>query len=242
MTPAELWRAAPPVTADPEVSSWLEARGLDPAKVAALGLARALPRKLEASPPWARTWAGRRARVLVPLRSPSGELGSLSALVLRPTPEAVRRARLERQARAASLVGAGMRPSMARLVAGDDGPNGPDVLAPKGLERAGSVAANALGTRWLAGARSRGARCVVVRGELAWIARSCAEGRGVAVFGLVPGASWARTVAKCLPDGSTLALQLGDDATGDRLAAAFVGTLATRLRAGAVALATTEAA
>lgn len=211
MTPAELWRAACPVTDDPEVSSWLEAWGMEPARIAALGLARVLPRKLEA-PPWARTWASRKARVLVTLRAPSGDLWSLSALVLRPTPG---------QARAPHA--------------------GPAVLAPKGLERAGSVAANGLGARWLAGCTS-GNRCVVVRGELAWLQRASAEGRGVAVFGLVHGASWARTVAKSLPDGSTLALELGDDATGDRLRAAFVGTLAPRIRAGAVVLATKAAA
>lgn len=229
MTPAELWRSARPVTDDPEVCSWLEARGMVPARVAALGLARVLPRPLVA-PSWARAWARRKARVLVPLRTPSGELGSLSALVLRPTPDATQRER-ERLER---LLG-----SWARRLGRDQGP---DALAPKGLERAGSVAANSLGARWLAGRATGGAPCAVVRGELAWLHRASAEGRGVAVFGVVHGATWARTIAKCIPDGATVALELGDDAAGDRLVAAFVGTLAPRLRSGAVALATKAAA
>jgi hypothetical protein len=54
----DLWRRCVPVTADPEVAAWLAERTdpgpIDPAKVAALDLARALPADLVDLPGWAR--------------------------------------------------------------------------------------------------------------------------------------------------------------------------------------------
>lgn len=51
-----LWAACGPVTASGSVSAWLESRGVDPHVVAALDVARALPRR--GLPEWARAWAG----------------------------------------------------------------------------------------------------------------------------------------------------------------------------------------
>ena len=204
MTPAELWQASVPVTRDRAVCSWLEGRGIPPAKVARLDLARALPLELEA-PAWARRgwlrWAPNGYRVLVPLFDHRGELRSLSAILAR-----------------------------------EPKPTEPLVVAPKGLERMGLSAANGRGLRWLTGSDATGAPCAVVRGELAYLERAAAEGKGGAVFGLVHGASWARAIAKTIPDGSALTLETGNDAEGIRARAAFTGTLAYRLEAGAVIL------
>ncbi len=50
----KLWRRCVSVMADPQVSAWLAARGIDPAVVAALDLARALPADLADLPGFAR--------------------------------------------------------------------------------------------------------------------------------------------------------------------------------------------
>ena len=78
---AEVWAACRPVLDDPEVSTWLRSRGLDPAKVEDRDLARALPEDLDA-PPWARCngrpWTAG-WRCVLPAYSSTGRLESLRA-------------------------------------------------------------------------------------------------------------------------------------------------------------------
>ncbi len=79
---AEVWERAHPVTDDPEVRAWLDARKLDPARVAALELAKALPRT-GTLPAWATyrgaSWRTSSHRVLVPLYDAAGRCVSLHA-------------------------------------------------------------------------------------------------------------------------------------------------------------------
>lgn len=86
--PAEveaLWAACVPVTADAEVAGWLESRGLPPAAVEALDLARALPTDVElprwasvGRAPWHRGW-----RCLLPCYASDGALVGLKARLVR---------------------------------------------------------------------------------------------------------------------------------------------------------------
>ena len=78
---AELWNACGDVYDDGEVSAWLAYRGLDPAKVSDLNLARALP-PTGSLPAWARC-AGRPWsagwRCIFPIYDATGTLASLRA-------------------------------------------------------------------------------------------------------------------------------------------------------------------
>ena len=81
---AVLWNVCGPVDADPEVSGWLRSRGIDPALVAALDLARALPsggaENVVAVPAWARCGSepwGLGRRLIFPCFNAAGDLVTL---------------------------------------------------------------------------------------------------------------------------------------------------------------------
>ena len=82
-----LWDRCPQVTADEEVCDWLDAHSIDPEGVAALDLARVLPRD-QPLPEWARygvvPWNEGGYRVLVPLFDLAGNMSGLYARSLRP--------------------------------------------------------------------------------------------------------------------------------------------------------------
>ncbi len=79
---AALWDAAVPVVDDERVARWLLARGFEPATVAGLDLARALPAGLPC-PAWARfqgrSWAAGGRSLVFPCYGPRGELVGLRA-------------------------------------------------------------------------------------------------------------------------------------------------------------------
>lgn len=88
-----LWRACGPVTRDAEVAGYLRARGIDPAAVARLDLARALP--VDVTPAWARhrlddgpaqPWAETGHRLIVPMRDLEGGGRNVNARCVRSSP------------------------------------------------------------------------------------------------------------------------------------------------------------
>lgn len=87
-----LWRACGPVSRDAEVAAYLRSRGIDPAAVERLDLARALP--LGERPTWARhrlddgpaqPWAASGHRLIVPMRDLDGGGRNVNAREVRPT-------------------------------------------------------------------------------------------------------------------------------------------------------------
>lgn len=90
---ADVWRMGAPVSIDPKVAAWLAGRGLDPKRLAALDLARALPRTVRL-PAWARSrgqpWTDSGHRLIVPAFEPDDttagalRLASLHARCVRP--------------------------------------------------------------------------------------------------------------------------------------------------------------
>lgn len=77
-----LWEAASPVDGEARSRGWLESRGLDPVRVAALDLARALPPGLTC-PSWARfggrSWVDGGRTLVLPCHDSQGELVGLRA-------------------------------------------------------------------------------------------------------------------------------------------------------------------
>lgn len=131
----EVWRLARTVDADPEVTAWLHARGLDPAVVAGLDLARAL---VEDGPPelrWRGTWGTWRSsghRLVLPAVDSMGVLatvrgryvgpGEVAAKEVSPRGSASARAMLATASAVAWLKGQ-TRPECVWVVEG-----GPDFL------------------------------------------------------------------------------------------------------------------
>jgi hypothetical protein len=200
----ELWQRCVPVTADPEVAAWLTGRAdgaIDPAAVAALDLARALPAELDNLPRWARcagrSWAEGGYRLLVKAWEADPEhpgrlrWASLHARAVRPgcEPKGVWPA----GAGAAGLVLA----------------TGADPLA-HGLplvELAEGV------PDWLRLVLDRGARC--------------AKGDRPAVWGVTSGSA-IPAVAGVVPEGWTVAIRTHDDQSGDKYAARWQELLTPR--------------
>ena len=208
---AEVWAACRPVLDDPEVSTWLRSRGLDPAKVEDRDLARALPEDLDVpgwanfrGHPWTAGW-----RCVLPAYSSTGRLESLRARWCRegtpPTGNA-------RDKESAAGAGAG--------------------------SATGLVLADALGRELLrTGARPswwpevEPLRVVVAEGApdfLTWAVRwSEAALYAPAVLGLWAG-SWTPEVAARVPDGARVTVWTDDNAAGDRYAETVRSTLAGR--------------
>lgn len=208
---AELWASCVPVTADREVSAYLDGRGILAAEVARLDLARALPASATC-PTWAgagegnawRSWAARGARLVVTLFDARGALRSLLARF----PWKVE--------------------------------HGPKSLGAKGYQRGGLVMANARARAWLDGSDATPAPCFVLEGETDYLLSSVGPAPGQtwaslgahpAVLGIFSG-SWSRPIADRIPDGSHVAICTDDDAQGDAYALEIGKTLAARVVAG----------
>jgi len=191
---AGLWGRCRPVTADPEVRAWLERRGLDPAKVEDLDLARALPEDLAGLPGWARAqgrpWTAG-WRCVLPAYAQGGRMESLRARWVRP----------------------GNPPHGLKEVAAAAGAG----------SASGVVLADGLGRELLRSGRDgdERLRAVVVEGGpdfLTWSTRwSETDLAAPAVFGVWPGA-WTWDVGRRLPRGARVALRTHEDKAGKRYA------------------------
>ena len=201
-----LWRRCAPVTADPEVAAWLSGRSdgpIDPAAVAALDLARALPADLVNLPRWAfkdgAPWTASGLRLLVRAweAAPDGaglRRASVQARNVRP-------GCLKKDKAAWPAMGFG---SGGGLVFADN----PDLLAPglPLLELAEGV------PDWLRLVIDRAAR---------------PEGLRSAVLGVVSGSATPE-VAALVPVGWTVAIRTHADGQGDKYAAEWGGLLTPR--------------
>lgn len=209
-----LWAACRPVTADDEVATWLrDRRGLDPAAIEDLDLARALP-KMKGLPPWAEcgrySWAGSGHRLVSPLFGATGELESL-------------------RARAIVEVGKGGRKALT--------PKSPKAARyeVRGLVFACPLAQLMLGGRELgdgtpAAELVREVGLVVAEGDpdfWTWAMRSAALERGPAVVGVESGA-WTPEVAARVPDGTRVVIWTHHDEDGEKYAQRVAGSLAGR--------------
>jgi hypothetical protein len=208
---AAVWASCVPVTDDPEVSGYLNGRGILAAEVARRDLARALPASAKC-PAWAgtgdddrwRSWAAQGARLVVPLFDARGELRSVLA-------------RFPRKVEV-----------------------GPKSLGAKGYQRGGLVMANAQARAWLNGIDATPSRCSVLEGETCYLLSAAgpaprqtwaSRGGSPAFFGVFSG-SWTRELADRIPDGSHVAIATDDDDQGDAYAREIGGTLAARVGAG----------
>jgi len=193
---ATLWNRCRPVTEDHQVRAWLKRRGLDPAKVEDLGLARALPEDLDGLPPWARArgrpWTAG-WRCVLPAYTPGGRMESLRA----------------------RWVGLEDPPHGLKAVAAAAGAG----------SASGVVLADALGLELLRTGKTpagdRRLRVVVVEGGpdfLTWATRwSEADLAAPAVFGVWPGA-WTWDIGGRVPQGARVALRTHADKAGQRYA------------------------
>ena len=201
---ATVWGAAAPVTEDTEVSGWLRGRGLDPAAVDDLGLARAL--RSSRLPRWAHgpggPWTESGHRLLLPLFDAHGRMASLRA-----------RAVVSVEGRLKGLAPSGCQ--VAGLVLAC--PLGRRLLA--GDARAAELV--------------RDVGLVVAEGEpdtLTWATRWGVDAgleRAPAVVGLTAG-SWTDELAARVPDGTRVGLRVHHDDAGDKYAALVVATLKGR--------------
>lgn len=197
-----LWGASSGVTTDPEVAAWLRSRGLDPAAVEDLDLARAIPRG--PLPGWARsasgTWAESGHRLLVPLVDHAGVTRSLRA---RAVGEARIKALAPRGAEVRGLVFAD--PLARRVLAGDAGAR--ELLLLVGLVVVEGE------PDWLSWTSAYGTDQGLERAP--------------AVIGIESG-SWTAELAARIPDGTQVRIRTHIDETGDRYGQAVVLTLGAR--------------
>lgn len=209
---AALWSACVPVTSDGEVSAWLQnVRGLDPAIVEDLGLARALP-DAAALPRWARvgsdSWIDSGHRLLMPAFDEHGRMVSV---------------------RARRVVDRADKKPKALPPAGYE--IGGCVLA-CGLARL-MLSGEALGDGRPAAELVREVGLVVVEGEpdfLVWATRwsdGAALERAPAVLGLFAG-SWTPELATRVPEGVRVAVKTHADPAGDKYASTVAATLGGR--------------
>lgn len=199
----DLWSRALPVEQDADAWEALRARGLDPAAVAACGVARALPAGATV-PRWARyrggadvaqSWPDLGYRLLLPMLDHEGKVRSVRAWRIEETRDAelpveatyddVRAAQAERDAL-------------------------PKRLPPAGYRATGLVLANRLAVQML-----RGTACplevVIPEGEpdfLTWCVNS-----GAAVLGVI-GGSWSPDFAARIPTGTRVAIRTHQDDAG----------------------------
>lgn len=200
----ELWARSNRVTAAAEASAWLRSRGLEPALVEDLDLARALPAR-GLLPAWAgargQDWRASGHVVLLPLVDRHGGMVSIRARAIAA------------EARPKALAPAGAEVRGLVLV---------DELARRLL--AGEAAAAEL---------VRDVGLVVVEGEpdfLSWSTLFGTDGeleRAPAVVGLVAG-SWDPQLVARIPAGIRVWVRTHVDATGDRYAEKVVASLADR--------------
>ena len=207
-----LWDAACDVRRIESASAWLRGRGLDPATVAEMDLARALPDGAPC-PPWAHfgrfSWVGAGYRVLVPLYDARGALVTLRARLVTPPVE-------------------GVKPPPKALP-----PAGRDVR----FEVRGAVMASGAARAVLVtGGRPKGwpaglpVRLVVTEGEpdfLTWSTSAACVGGEWGAFGLFSG-SWTPDLAARIPDGSRIVVRTHNDTAGHKYAETVKNTLQAR--------------
>jgi hypothetical protein len=214
-----LWAWCERVTDDAEVSAYLAGRGLDPAAVARLDLARALPRWAPL-PKWAKhgrsTWADG-WRLMVPMFDALGRFVTV-------------------------------RPRWART-SPPPGDKPLKCPTPAGTSPRGAVMADELGRLLLEHRVRSPVRLVVAEGEPDFLAAAVRWGapswttdgwdedlegprpatatEPPAVWGVVSG-SWTDALADRVPDGSDVLVWTDPDRAGDKYAAAVAGLLAYR--------------
>lgn len=201
---AALWAAALPVDTVPTARDYVAGRGLDPRRLTALDLSRALP-AAPRLPAWApvsgpdpAAWAARYA-LLTPMVD---ALGSIRSLRFRAVGPASKKALNPRGHGYAGLV---MADPLARaLLAGAQADGG---------------------MRW-------DGRVVVVEGEPDFWTWACHPARfgGAqtwAVFGIAAG-SWTEAIAARIPDRATVVLRVHQDAAGDAYATRIHATFRGR--------------
>jgi hypothetical protein len=210
----DVWSSACPVTDSPEVSAWLQRRGLNPGDVEGALLVRALPAGLRL-PGWARcnrrSWWGAGYRCIVPMIDETGSLRSLRARqVLPDQPDDAPKAAPPAGYNVAGLV---MADALARQI----------------------LATGRAPSSW---PPSAPLRIIFTEGEpdfFTWaVASSGADVTAPAVFGVVNGC-WTSGLAARIPDGARVILATHHDGQGERYAREIyesIGARCTILRAG----------
>lgn len=199
-----LWACSVPVTAQPPVVAYLERRKLNPATVAELNLARALPNHMPL-PRWAsfagHSWSELGYLLVVPVFDPNGQLCSIRAtrVTEATTPKRVAPAGF-------SVSGLVMADTAGRtlLQTGKRPPEWP---------------------------KSEPLRLLVTEGEtdfLTWASQfSNANDSAPAVLGVFSG-SWTPEFAQRVPDGTRVIIRTDHDPAGDRYAEQVRSSLAPR--------------
>ena len=210
---AAVWRACGRIADDDEVSSYLDARGIDASEVSRLDLARVLPRDYRDRDGWtthrprgddgpAATWAASGYRLITPLWTAAGELGNVTARpLLRPLPDGQRKS-----ATRGTRTGLVMACTRAWIALAQDGP-----------------------------ASSRGAPiALVMEGEPDYFEAAAwrwPDGARPMVFGTFSG-GWSQGIADRIPDGSRVVVCTHDDDGGDGYAAQIAASILARVEAG----------
>jgi 5S rRNA maturation endonuclease (ribonuclease M5) len=225
---AALWAACGPVTRDPEVAAWLQKRGLEPERVDAAGLARALPVDVAEFGATVAAWL-RSPHYLDldagPVELEAAAVAQHAASVARwaafqgDRPAPVAWAALGYRCVVPMFDAAGELVSVrARNVAEGE----PKALPPKGWTAKGMVMANPLGRMMLAlGAWPWWAagKVVIAEGEPDWLTLSLLpEAAAAAVLGLGGAGGWTGELAARVPSGSTVRIWTDLDDAGDRYA------------------------
>lgn len=208
---ADLWERSRGVTEDGDVSRWLESRGLLPADVEDLALARALPRTGEL-PSWARfgrrSWREAGYLLVVPAFEPDGSFASLRARLVVSAEGPKELAPSGTEARGLVLGDSLARLLLAGRALGDGSPASEHVV------RVGLVVGEG------------------VPDLLVWGTRNGCDGAlesAPAVLSVFAG-SWTEALAARVPTGATVTLATHGDEAGDEYANKIARTLAGRCR------------
>ena len=201
---ADVWDRAGPVTADPEVAAWLRGRGLDPARVQDMDVARAI-RPDAALPRWARCrgvpWIRGGFRIIVQGWSALGTMESVHARCILKTPPTA--------------------PDGSALPKGAWPASGPGSAS--GLIMANGLALQLLRGQWTEG---EPLRVVIAEGVPDFLTWSCCQ-PDLVIFGVTAG-SWKEEHAARLPDGSRVVIWTHADPAGDKYATKVAETFAGR--------------
>lgn len=218
-----LARFCRPVTEDGEVASYLEYRGIDATAVAAQRLAFALRSDAPSSvlphhrpdDRGIRSWTETHHRLVVPMFDASGIRRNVVARSVELLPSRKTAA----SGTCAGLVFANegglrfLRGEPAALPPADDAV---DLTWP--IRRGSALAARSI---------------VIAEGEIDFLNVAAERDDLAAVFGVRAG-SWTQAHADRLPDGLHVVVATDDDEAGDRYAESIVGSLAGRIRSGAI--------
>ena len=209
----DLWLRGTAVLDDAPTVAWLESRGIDPAAVLDLDLARVIA-ATGPLPRWTwgqgTTWRMSGHRLLFPLLGPTGQVESLRArFVPSPTLTTPRNGAKTMAARDCALTGVVLADALAQLMlAGEelaDGTPAPDEVRRVGL--------------------------VVVEGEpdfLTWATRWSGEREDApAVIGILSG-TWTVAIAARVPTGTRVAIRTHADRAGNEYAQRVIGALRDR--------------